>query len=60
MGSFTGAALNMSAAERMYEYVARPFMRKTQKNIYRSYKWTNVENLQLVRYKWDISNIKKL
>ena len=60
VGDARNQGLQQAIGERIYERIARPFMKRVNKNIYRSYKWTNITNLRLVRYKWDVAQVNRL
>ena len=59
-----GEAITPSLQEiigsKLYVKVIRPFMKRINKEIYRTYKITNFKNLRVVKYKWDTHNFDRL
>ena len=54
LGKESTPTRSVKTAEALYSRIVKPFIRSTQKPIYRSYKLNKIRNLRLVRYKWDI------
>ena len=60
VGSHSNKGLQVAMGERIYERIAKPFFKSISKDVYRTYKIPKIKNLQLVRYRWDMTGVNRL